>query len=59
MNQDKTAVRFDRCAHFLANHVVRRDGRTDRDASVLGDLGRYKPNTPDVDIAMLAGKAQL
>src|SRR6266480_5783396 len=59
MHHDKPAQRSNHGADLLPGGIVRSDGRTDGDPTVLGDLGSDVSNTSNVEVAMFAGKTKL
>ena len=58
MHFDKGAELLDVLAYGAAGGGVGRDGRTDRDTTVLGDLGGHVADAADVEVAVLFREAE-
>jgi len=59
MHHDKSAQRRNHGAHLFPHSIVRGDGSTDGNATVLGDLRSDVPDASDVEVAMFARKTKL
>src|SRR5438552_16998839 len=59
MHHDKPAQRRNHRADLFPRGIVRSDGRTDGDPTVLGDLGSDVSDASNDEVAMFAGKTKL
>ena len=58
VHQNEPAVGLNQLPHMFAGRIIRRDGRANRDAAVLGDFRGHVADAPDVDVAVLLGEAE-
>ena len=58
VHQNEPSVGLNQLPHILAGRVIRRDGRANCDAAVLGDFRCNVADAPDVDVAVLFGKSE-
>src|SRR5581483_4979605 len=58
MYEDESAIRLDHPAHLLADRVIRRNGRADRDTAIFADFRSDVADVADINVAVLLGEAQ-